>query len=164
MCLELVVPQFRLNLEHGIHGISHWARVWRNGRELAEAEGVDSTVPCLFAFLHDSQRFDDGSDPEHGHRAVQWIHKLYARRRLPIPAGKFYTLCEAIEGHSFGGTHHDPVVQVCFDSDRLDLGRVGIRPDPERLCTAHAKNATTIQHALNRSLRQPRNSTFILNG
>lgn len=28
------------------------------------------------------------------------------------------------------------LVITCRDADRLDLGRVGIRPDPERLCTS----------------------------
>jgi uncharacterized protein len=30
-------------------------------------------------------------------------------------------------------------VQTCWDADRLDLGRVGIKPDPKRLFTEEGK-------------------------
>jgi uncharacterized protein len=34
------------------------------------------------------------------------------------------------------GVHHDDVtIATCWDADRLDLGRVGIVPDPKRMCT-----------------------------
>ena len=35
--------QYTLNWE-GIHGVSHWARVWENGQRLAEATGADRRV------------------------------------------------------------------------------------------------------------------------
>ena len=30
-------------------------------------------------------------------------------------------------------------IDACFDADRLDLGRVGIDPDPERMATERGK-------------------------
>ena len=39
------------------------------------------------------------------------------------------------------------VLQTCWDSDRLDLGRVGITPHPNRLCTAVAKRPEPIKWA-----------------
>jgi hypothetical protein len=33
----------------------------------------------------------------------------------------------------------NPTLAVCLDADRLDLGRVGITPDPLRLSTATAR-------------------------
>jgi len=33
----------------------------------------------------------------------------------------------------------EPTLAVCLDADRLDLGRVGITPDPLRLSTSTAK-------------------------
>jgi uncharacterized protein len=42
-------------------------------------------------------------------------------------------------------------VQACWDADRLDLGRVGIAPAPERLCTAAARER--IAWANERALR-----------
>jgi len=156
--LNLAVPQFRLDINHGWHGIAHWSRVWRNSRELCEVMGLDTTVPALFAFLHDSQRFDEGMDHGHGHRAVQWLQRLYSERKLNVKASNFHLLCVAIEGHSHGEVDADPIVQVCWDSDRLDLGRVGIMPDPRYLCTPHAKKADTIRRAWNRSIGEPQNS------
>jgi uncharacterized protein len=155
MALSLVLPQFRLDVNHGWHGIAHWSRVWRNGKELCEAMGEDPTVPCLFAFLHDSQRFDEGRDYEHGHRAAEWIGKLFYDNKLSIKASDYSSLVTAIAGHSDGETEESPIVQICWDSDRLDLGRVGIMPDPLRLCTEHAKKEDTIQRAWARSIGQP---------
>ncbi len=156
--LNLVKPQFRLNINHGWHGIAHWSRVWRNAKELCEAEDVDPTVPCFFSFLHDSQRFDEGSDIHHGARAVQWIQQLYTKRKLNIRASDFHMLCEAIHGHSHGGTEAFPVVQICWDADRLDLGRVGMIPNPKYLCTEHAKKPDTIRRAYARSVGEPQNA------
>lgn len=156
--LNLTVPQFRLDINHGWHGIAHWSRVWRNGKELCEVMDLDPTVPALFAFLHDSQRFDEGMDVDHGPRAVRWLEKLYVQRKLDIRASDFHLLCVAINGHSNGGTEAHPIVQVCWDSDRLDLGRVGTMPNPRYLCTTHAKKADTIHRSWNRSIGEPQHS------
>ena len=149
--LQLAVPQFRLDLHHGIHGISHWARVWRNARELCEVLDLDPTVPCLFSFLHDSQRYSDGRDEDHGPRAVQWLDRLFTQRKIDVRLSDFHLLCVAIDGHSRGETEAHPLVQVCWDSDRLDLGRVGTMPNPLYLCTEAAKRPQMIQEAWNRS-------------
>lgn len=47
----------------------------------------------------------------------------------------------------------DITVQTCWDADRLDLGRVGIRPDPDRLCTSAAKESDLLEWAYARSVR-----------
>jgi hypothetical protein len=39
----------------------------------------------------------------------------------------------------------NPTLAVCLDADRLDLGRVGITPDPEYLSTLTAKSIATRQ-------------------
>lgn len=49
-----------------VHGPAHWARVRLNGMRIAQVSGADRKVVELFAFLHDSQRRNDGTDPEHG--------------------------------------------------------------------------------------------------
>jgi uncharacterized protein len=62
--------------------------------------------------------------------------------------------------HSDGHTRwHDPgdaTVLACWDADRLDLGRVGIRPVPHRLCTAPARQPDAIAQALRLSEGRPR--------
>ena len=160
-CLALTMPQFRLDINHGWHGVGHWARVWRNGLELCEVMELDPKVPCLFAFFHDSQRYDEGMDDMHGARACEWLDRLNYQGKLApfeLELFEYNLLLRAIGGHSKGGTEEDPIVQVCWDSDRLDLGRVGTMPLAQYLCTDHAKHPDTIRRAYNRSIGQPQAS------
>jgi len=136
----------------GIHGAAHWARVRWNGLRLAERTGADPRIVELFAFLHDSQRHHDGGDRGHGPRAASFAAGLN---------GRFFHLAEpdlellafACEQHTFGARDAHPTVQTCWDADRLDLGRVGIRPDPARLCTEAARDPALLEEAYARSLR-----------
>ncbi|MEM7478938.1 MAG: hypothetical protein AAF483_28480 [Planctomycetota bacterium] len=52
---------------------------------------------------------------------------------------KFELLYLACRDHTAGQIAGDITVQTCWDSDRLDLFRVGVKPHPEKLCTAPAK-------------------------
>jgi uncharacterized protein len=150
--LAVVRPRFRLNFRGGIHGLPHWSRVWYHGRALAHAMNVDPAILAWFAFLHDSQRQHDGRDPDHGRRAADFATQLRQQGvidELDPPA--FERLCEAMRLHSDGHLLGDPAVQACWDADRLDLGRVGIRPLPQRLCTAYARQTWVIQEAISMS-------------
>jgi uncharacterized protein len=49
---------------HGIHGVSHWARVRHIGLKLADTTGANKKVIELFAFFHDSCRLNDHIDPQ----------------------------------------------------------------------------------------------------
>ena len=147
--MAVVRPQFRLHFAGGVHGLPHWSRVWFHGRALATSLDVDPAVPAWFAFLHDSQRHNDGRDPAHGARAADFAVRL--RRQgvideLDHPA--FERLCEAMRLHSDGHTTGDAAVLACWDADRLDLARVGIQPEPRRLCTGAARDASTIGAAV----------------
>jgi uncharacterized protein len=62
-------------------------------------------------------------------------------------------LVAACRGHSDGHREAHPTVQTCWDADRLDLGRVGVRPDPRYLCTPHAKCPQRIERAWQWSLK-----------
>lgn len=138
----------------GIHGAPHWARVLLNGTKLCAAEGARLDVITLFAFLHDHERFDDHGDPLHGARAVESAIKLREEGSyFTIDNEGFELLLIAMYGHSGGGTHSDITVQVCYDSDRLDLGRVGVMPDPKYLCTNTAKDPEFIRQAYERSVK-----------
>jgi uncharacterized protein len=141
--------RFPLNL-HGIHGIAHWQRVRENGLRVAKHTGADKQIVELFAFLHDCCREDDGSDPGHGERAAEFAESLRGTL-LHLDDEDFALLFEAIRAHQFGGTRGDITVITCWDADRLDLGRVGSRPRPERLCTDFARQKSTIEWAYKRS-------------
>ena len=109
---------------------------------------VDPAILAWFAYLHDSQRHNDHRDSQHGHRAADFATRLRRSRvisELDDPA--FERLCEAMRLHSDGHTEGDPALRACWDADRLDLWRVGIEPDPELLCTAHARKPEVLGRA-----------------
>jgi uncharacterized protein len=151
--MELIRRGFSLSLD-GIHGTAHWARVRQNGLRLAEVTGANPEVVGLFAYLHDSQRLSDGFDPGHGRRAAEFAERLQ---------GSLFTLADrdlrhlvyACYHHSREITEAEITVQTCWDADRLDLGRIGVRPNPHYLCTAAAKKAEIIEWAFHRSQGRP---------
>jgi uncharacterized protein len=150
LVLQAVLDEYTLPL-NVIHGVAHWARVLENGLALAEKTGADIEVVKLFSVLHDSKRLDDGYDPDHGPRAAAFARTLRGRI-FDLPDHRFELLCRACDGHTHERTHPDATIRTCWDSDRLDLGRVGITPHPNRLCTEVAKREDTIKWAYNRAI------------
>ena len=135
---------------HGDHGVAHWARVLENGLRLAEETGADLEVVQLFALLNDSKRINEMSDPAHGRRAARYAQALRGVL-FELPENRFQLLHRACAGHTHERTHPNVTVQTCWDSDRLDLGRVGITPDPRFLCTDAARNPATLAWADSRA-------------
>ncbi len=138
------------------HGPAHWGRVAFHARALALAEGVSPEVPRLFAWLHDSCREDEGEDPQHGPRAAEFAGRLHRQGLLPIGHEELALLQSAIEKHSEGHTRGHLVERVCWDADRLDLGRVGIIPHIRHLCTPSACDPVRMEQALAWSRGGPR--------
>ncbi|MDA0947904.1 MAG: hypothetical protein O2799_05265 [Planctomycetota bacterium] len=138
---------------YGYHGPVHWQRVYHNGTLICAAEGIDSLVLRCFAFLHDSCRLDENIDAGHGARAASFAEELRALGVLP-PLGDegFELLVYACRHHSGRLQEAAPEVMACWDADRLDLLRVGIVPDPRRLCTPFAQREDTIDGACRRAL------------
>lgn len=148
--VDFLREEFRLDW-NGIHGAGHWARVRHNGLLLAEVNRADPTVVELFAFLHDVRRHGDGSDPAHGERAAELVLEIDGRF-FSLARAERRLLERACRDHSAGGLEADVTVQTCWDADRLDLGRIGIRPDPALLCTGEARRPEVIAAAFERSL------------
>ena len=147
--LDHLLKQFPLG-SSTIHGEDHWMRVLYNGRMLAKETGANLNVVELFALIHDCQRDNDDYDLEHGRRAAEYVNDIYDKW-LDINGKEKELLIEACKYHSDGLIDADITVQTCWDSDRLDLGRVGIYPSPERLCTEPAKRKEVIENAYKRS-------------
>jgi uncharacterized protein len=61
---------------------------------------------------------------------------------------EFEWLCEAMRLHSDGHTEGEPALRACWDADRLDLGRVGVRPVARYLCSELARDPRTIEAAV----------------
>lgn len=135
----------------GYRGEDHWRRVLFNGRILVAATGANLRVIELFALIHDSRRENEDHDPDHGLRAAQRARELRGTWFDGTDA-EMALLTEACRLHSDGRTEADLTVQACWDADRLDLGRVGIRPTAEYLCTHHAKRPEVIEAAYLRSI------------
>jgi uncharacterized protein len=133
--LARIRAQFALDWE-GTHGAGHWARVRHHGLRIARLRGADLDVVELFAFLHDSRREGEYSDPGHGDRGAAFASQLNGEF-FCLAAARLDILCASIRGHSSGRIEEDITIQTCWDADRLDLGRVGIQPRPEFL-SAHA--------------------------
>jgi len=136
--LEMIRDQSSLS-SGGFHGMDHWVRVLANGRKLAERTGAILSVVELFAVFHDSRRLNEGFDPEHGIRGGKFAIDM-RWKWFDISDNEMELLIKACEFHSDGYTEAEITVQTCWDADRLDLGRVGIIPDPKYLCTDAAKD------------------------
>lgn len=122
-----------------LHGPTHWARVAFLGAQLSqETPGADHYVIALFAALHDIQRFSDGYDPDHGRRAATLARSLRGKL-FEVSDEQFALLVEALAKHADGLVSSDPTIGCCWDADRLDLPRCGIRPDPALLSTEATK-------------------------
>lgn len=135
----------------GTHGVGHWARVLENGLRLAEATGADPLVVGLFAVLHDCRRQNEGTDPGHGLRGAGVAESL--RDRIPGLTSRGAELLRLACAHHTDGTlHDDATIGTCWDADRLDLGRVGVRPQPNLLCTAAARAPSEIAFATERAI------------
>ncbi len=148
--LRIIQEQFSLDCR-GVHGASHWARVRDNGLRLAALTTAKPKVVELFALLHDSRRFTNGYDPQHGTRAALYARSL-AGSAFQLEAVDLDLLADACHGHSDGLMSGDITVLTCWDADRLDLGRVGVKPRPERLCTLAARDPSFIEWAYQRSI------------
>lgn len=122
---------------HSYHGPRHWLKVEMNAIALARATpGADLAVARTFAVIHDSRRENEDDDPDHGARAAAQARKW--RRRLKLNNDQMELLCYACERHDKGETTDNPTVGVCWDADRLDLTRVGTRPDEKYFSTKAA--------------------------
>ena len=138
---------------YGTHGVYHWFRVWQNGIRLSRQAGVNQPVVELFSIFHDSQRLTEDTDHGHGSRGADLA--LQFRKYIDLSDDGFELLLEACRLHTTAKSHHTITVQVCFDSDRLDIGRAGIKPVPELLCSPLPKNRNIIEWAYTKSLADP---------
>jgi uncharacterized protein len=139
-----------------IHGSGHWFRVRRFGALLAEREGLPPAArQCveIFSLVHDLARVHDGGGNQHAIDGAQYVDDVVPAVFGAVPQGQVEIVRMAIRYHSDGlvarrASEHglfDPLegppdlvlrtVACCWDADRLDLPRVGIRPHPDLMST-----------------------------
>ena len=110
-------------------------------------QACDLTVIRLFAYLHDSCRENDDYDVEHGPRAAKMIEGLRDNLLKDLSDEQFSLLQQACRLHTTTHSTGNPTIDACFDADRLDLGRVGITPIPEKMATEKGKEMARIKRA-----------------
>lgn len=164
----LVLQDYPLNGVPSAHGIDHWMRVRTNAKLLLLAEWSDaSEVPPqheelthsrarfmamtgLFAYVHDCQRNHDGRCFEHGGAAERWLLRkrnaflsLFSNEEIEMVAATCAVHTSADTEDDLQQIVGEPnllfLCRVCLDADRLDLWRVGQRPDPHYMMTARGK-------------------------
>lgn len=119
------------------HRFDHWSRVHQNAQLLSKQyNDVDEKVIMAFSYLHDCKRKNDGVDFIHGRDAAEFIDTL----NLDLTKDQLSILKIACEFHTDGKTRNlNNTIAVCWDADRLDIGRVGIMPEPKYMCTSLGK-------------------------
>jgi uncharacterized protein len=133
--------------DSSVHGESHWQRVAAAGLALLpETPEADPALVFLFALFHDSMRLNDNHDPLHGPRGAALAREL-RDEAFDLEDAEMNLLGFACEEHTNGGLGLDPTVGVCWDADRLNLWRVGIKPDPRFLSTEAARSEERVAWA-----------------
>lgn len=126
----------RLN---SVHGECHWERVAMFGQRLCSQDPrINARVVELFAYFHDCQRKDDGYDEEHGLRAALLLDTIREDLLKELSDEEFSQLRTACRFHTIQiESTGDATIDACIDADRLDLGRVGIIPDPDQMLSSN---------------------------
>jgi uncharacterized protein len=147
--LRRVLAEFPLR-HHGPHGFLHWARVLGNARRIADRAGFPRRIVELFALLHDSKRQLESVDRGHGERAAVFARQLVDEEVIHLGGDELKLLEYACRWHSAKRMEAEPLVQVCWDADRLDLGRVGVEPRRDLLYTQAAREDDIFEWACER--------------
>lgn len=137
--LEYLTTNFLLK-KNSFHGPSHWQNVFKNGFEIAKSNSkIDLELVYLFSIIHDSKRENESIDSEHGARAANSLSLLTKLKLIDLNQNNFKLLEYAIRFHEKGKISNDINIGCCWDSDRLDLFRVGIIPSKKYLSTNEGK-------------------------
>jgi uncharacterized protein len=138
-----IFKDFELDIEEGEHGLFHWSRVIENGLTLAELNDANPKIIIAFGLFHDCKRENDNEDPEHGNRGGNILREY--REFVNLTDEELEKAALACDGHTNVLFNDDLDIATCWDSDRLDLYRVGIYPDPLKLNTIEAQDPDFIE-------------------
>jgi uncharacterized protein len=137
------------NAASKLHGVHHWQCVAEAGLQLVRhTPGADQTVVFLFALFHDSMRLDDSWDLDHGSRASEFVRGF--QTGIKISPAQRELLAKACADHTRGQLSQDPTLACCWDADRLNLWRIGVKPSAKYLSTETASQQPTIEAARRR--------------
>jgi uncharacterized protein len=129
-----------------VHGEEHWRRVATNGLDMAAEVGADPLLIVLFGIFHDSMRFSEHRDDDHGRRGGFLASCLNAEL-MGLSDERLDLLDTACTCHTEGETSDDPTIGACWDADRLDLCRLGRQVDPRAMSTAPGRTPPVQERA-----------------
>jgi hypothetical protein len=75
----------------------------------------------LFALFHDSRRFNEFHDPDHGSRGGELAREMCGTA-FQLEPDRLATLADACTRHDKGQTAGDTTTGVCWDADRSSTG------------------------------------------
>ena len=110
-----------------IHGFKHWKTVEKNGLYLSQFNDGDPKIISYFAYFHDCMRVNEKRDDGHGKRGGEYAIKN--KKLLNLTDEQLDTLYKACAGHTGGKNPSNDTITCCWEADRLDLRRVGSKPD-----------------------------------
>jgi len=130
------------------HGEGHWLAVAATGLDL-HAHAVNTTLDVpdplllvLFGLLHDCRRENEQRDPGHGPRAADLTRGLSTAGLLRLAPAELDVIVEACTLHDTGAVNErHATIGACYDSDRLQLPRVGIAVSHSYISTPSARDA-----------------------
>ncbi|MCP4581303.1 MAG: hypothetical protein GY839_06770 [candidate division Zixibacteria bacterium] len=157
--LKIIHNEFALEW-YGCHGILHWLRVRRNGLALCEKMNGNSKIAELFSVIHDCKRMDNGEDILHGKRASSFIGNTSGMIDSILSPNEIQILKYACEYHTTEDKSDNPDIQICWDADRLDLGRVGKKIDKIYINTSWAKDELFVEKLKSRPINNGLPSFF----
>jgi uncharacterized protein len=140
---EHLTDKYHGSIIYSPHGPAHWRRVDQNGLLLATKTRADVVVVKLFALFHDCCRLNEGTDDGHGARGAAYAAELRGEF-FDLDDAAFALLQDACTGHTEGDKSDDATIGTCWDADRLDLGRVGMIPDPRYMSTAFGQEIARV--------------------
>ncbi len=132
--------------EHGPRAAA-WLVSLRAGRDVVEHDPVDHRTAEHATASDDASRVDAARANATRLRATQAVVAA-------LDDTAFTQLVAACEHHTALRSHSDGTVNTCFAADRLDLDRVGYRPDPSRIPVDSALLNTAFSDAAVQRTRQ----------
>ncbi|MBI6547510.1 HD domain-containing protein [Xenorhabdus lircayensis] len=115
--------------DDGAHDVAHLYRVWRNAKQICEAESGNLRLVFVAVLLHDCVSVEKNSPKRHLASRMAAEKAALILKNLGWCEEEITDICHAIETHSFSAelTPRTLEAKIVQDADRLDsIGMIGI--------------------------------------
>ncbi|MBD2796597.1 HD domain-containing protein [Xenorhabdus sp. 18] len=115
--------------DDGAHDVAHLYRVWRNARQICQAESGNLRLVFAAVLLHDCVNVEKNAPNRHLASRMAAEKAALILQDLAWSEEDISAVCHAIEAHSFSAdlTPRTVEAKIVQDADRLDsIGMVGI--------------------------------------